>query len=59
MYTHTGVLGEFRNFFCYACNKTLQKWFLHCEPVRHFLAVPCSTCSRPAFLVREDQASVK
>jgi hypothetical protein len=58
MCTHTGVLGEFRNFFCYSCNKALEKWFLHCEPGRYLLAAPCPTGGKPAFLQREEQAPV-
>jgi hypothetical protein len=54
MHTHTGVLGEFRKFFCSACNKAVQKWFLHCEPLRSFLATPCPTCGGPAFLSKEE-----
>jgi hypothetical protein len=58
MRTHTGVLGEFRKFLCYTCNKTIQKWFLHCEPARSFLASPCPTCGKPAFLLGSEQACV-
>jgi hypothetical protein len=59
MRTHTGALGEFRKLFCYACNNAVQKWFLHCEPVRSFLAAPCPACGKPAFLLREDQAGMR
>jgi len=54
MHSHSGILGEFREFFCHVCNKTVQKWFLRFEPVRSFLATPCPICSRPAFLSTEE-----
>jgi len=58
MGTQTSVLGEFRQFFCSACNKAVQKWFLHFEPVRSFSAAPCPTCGKPAFLLVEEQVWV-
>jgi len=55
MRTQIGLLGEFRQFFCSACNKAVHKWFLHFEPVRSFSAVPCPTCGKPAFLLGDEQ----